>query len=40
MRRIFYVLIMLNMFFIQLVAITGLVDMLFDYRKRLFKGGD
>ena len=40
MRRIFYVLIVLNMFFLQLVAITGLVDMLFDYRKRLFKGGD
>ena len=40
MRRFFYVMILLNMFFIQLVAITGLVDMLFDYRKRLFKGGD
>ncbi|MBQ9497779.1 MAG: DUF2232 domain-containing protein, partial [Selenomonadaceae bacterium] len=40
MRRFFYVIILLNMFFIQLVAITGLVDMLFDYRKRLFKGGD
>ena len=40
MRRIFYVILLLNMFFLQLVAITGLVDMLFDYRKRLFKGGD
>lgn len=40
MRRIFYVVLVLNMFFLQLVAITGLVDMLFDYRKRLFKGGD
>jgi len=39
-RRIFYVLLLLNMFFLQLVAITGLVDMLFDYRKRLFKGSD
>ena len=29
--------VVLNMFFLQLVAITGLVDMLFDYRKRLFK---
>lgn len=40
MRRIFYVLLLLNMFFMQLVAITGLVDMLFDYRTRFFKGGD
>ena len=37
-RWIFYVLIILNMFFAQLLAITGLVDMLLDYRKRLFKG--
>ena len=37
MRRFFYVIVVLNMFFLQLVAITGLVDMLFDYRKRLFK---
>ena len=37
MRRIIYVLLILNMFFVQLVAITGLVDMFFDYRKRLFK---
>ena len=40
MRRIFYVILLLNMFFLQLIAITGLVDMLFDYRKKLFKGGD
>ena len=40
MRRILYVILVLNMFFLQLIAITGLVDMLFDYRKRLFKGGD
>ena len=36
-RWIFYVLIIFNMFFAQLLAITGLVDMLLDYRKRLFK---
>ena len=35
-RRLLYVLIFLNMLFIQLVAITGLVDMLFDYRKKFF----
>ena len=40
MRRIFYVLLLMNMFFLQLVAITGLMDMLFDYRKKFFKGGD
>lgn len=37
LRRLFYVIVILNMFFMQLVAITGLVDMLLDYRKRLFK---
>lgn len=40
LRRVIYVLLLLNMFFIQLVAITGLLDILFDYRKKLFKGGD
>lgn len=35
-RRLLYVLIFFNMLFIQLVAITGLVDMLFDYRKKFF----
>lgn len=40
MRRFLYVLFVLNMFFLQLVAVTGLIDMLFDYRKRLSKGGD
>ena len=40
MRRILYLLFVLNMFFLQLIAITGLIDMLFDYRKKLFKGGD
>lgn len=37
LRRLVYVIVLLNMFFMQLVAITGLVDMLLDYRKRLFK---
>lgn len=36
-RRLIYVVLMLNLFFIQLVAITGLIDMLFDYRKKFFK---
>lgn len=40
MRRLFYVLLILNMFLLQLVAITGLIDMVFDYRKRFFKGSD
>lgn len=39
-RRLIYVVLMLNFFFIQLVAITGLIDMLFDYRKKFFRGGD
>ena len=30
-------LLLLNMFLLQLAAITGLIDTLFDYRKRLFK---
>ena len=37
MRRVLYVLFVLNTFFLQLLAITGLADMLFDYRKRFFK---
>ena len=40
LRRLCYTLIILNMFFAQLVAITGLIDMLFDYRKRLFKDAE
>ncbi len=36
-RRLIYVVLMLNLFFIQLVAITGLIDMLFDYRKKFFR---
>ena len=40
LRWLLYALIMLNMFLVQLVAITGLVDMIFDYRKRLFKDND
>lgn len=38
LRRLIYVLILLNMFFAQLVAVTGLIDMLFDYRKKLADG--
>ena len=37
-RRFIYVILILNMLLVQLVAITGLIDMLFDYRKRLFDG--
>jgi len=37
-RRLLYVLICLNLFLLQLVAITGLVDMLIDYRKKIFDG--
>ena len=37
-RRLIYVILMLNLFFIQLVAITGLIDMIFDYRKKFFDG--
>ncbi len=40
LRRLLYVLLILNMFLLQLVAITGLIDMVFDYRKRFFKGRD
>ena len=36
-RRLLYAIVILNMFLLQLVAITGLIDMLFDYRKRFFK---
>ena len=39
LRRLLYVLILLNMFFAQLVAVTGLLDMLFDYRKKFFTNG-
>lgn len=40
LRRLIYVVLILNMFLVQLVAITGLIDMIFDYRKRFFKGSD
>lgn len=36
LRRLIYVLLILNFFLLQLVAITGLIDMVFDYRKRFF----
>ncbi len=34
-RRIVFVILILNIFFLQVVAVTGLFDMLFDYRKHL-----
>ena len=37
-RRILYVILILNMFLLQIVAITGLMDMILDYRKRFFEG--
>ena len=36
LRVAFYIMVLLNMFFVQLVAITGLIDMMFDYRKKFF----
>ena len=36
-RRILYVIFILNLFLLQLVAITGLIVMIFDYRKKFFK---
>ncbi len=36
-RRFLYVIMILNMFLLQIVAITGLLDMLFDYRKKFFE---
>ncbi|MBR4904202.1 MAG: YybS family protein [Selenomonadaceae bacterium] len=35
-RQIIYVVLILNMFLLQIVAITGLIDMVFDYRKKIF----
>ena len=40
MRRFIYVITALNMFLLQIVAITGLLDMLFDYRKKFFDRGE
>ena len=40
MRRFLYVILVLNMFLLQIVAITGLLDMLFDYRKKFFDRGE
>ncbi|MBR4153083.1 MAG: YybS family protein [Selenomonadaceae bacterium] len=37
-RRILYAVLIVNMFLLQIVAITGLLDMLFDYRKKFFGG--
>lgn len=36
-RRIICVIVILNFFLLQLVAITGLIDMIFDYRKKFFR---
>ena len=36
-RRMFFVVLILNLFFLQIVAFTGLFDIIFDYRKRLRK---
>ncbi|MBQ9486722.1 MAG: YybS family protein [Selenomonadaceae bacterium] len=38
-RRIIFVILILNMFFLQVVAVTGLFDMVFDYRKHLQNSG-
>lgn len=38
-RRLVFVVIILNMLFIEIVAFTGLFDMVFDYRKRLSSSG-
>lgn len=36
-RRLLFIVIIFNMMFIEIVAFTGLFDMIFDYRKRLKK---
>ena len=36
-RRLIFIVIIFNMLFIEIVAFTGLFDMIFDYRKRLIK---
>ena len=33
-RRLFFIVIIFNMWLIQIIAFTGLFDMIFDYRKR------
>lgn len=35
LRRLIFLLIIFNMLFMQIVAFTGLFDMIFDYRKKL-----
>jgi len=37
-RALIYTLIVINGLFLQIVALTGLFDMLFDYRRRLVRG--
>jgi hypothetical protein len=34
LRIVFYVFILMNPFLAQVTAMTGLIDMLFDYRQR------
>ena len=36
-RRIIFVVVILNFMFLEIIAFTGLFDMIFDYRKRLQK---
>ena len=38
MRWFLYVILILNAFLLQTVAIVGLMDMIFDYRKRFLSG--
>lgn len=38
LRRLIFLLIVLNMMFTQIAAFVGLFDMIFDYRKKLFSG--
>lgn len=38
LRWIFYLMLLVNLFFAQIVAVTGLIDMQFDYRKKFFDG--
>ena len=37
LRRLIFLLIILNMMFTQIAAFVGLFDMIFDYRKKLFR---
>ena len=37
-RRVIFIILILNFMFLEIVAFTGLFDMAFDYRKKLFDG--